>query len=65
VYQKMQKVADSDGTAKKLNIMSSHPSSQERYENLKMLVETENFSEYSYCNSLKKLLSRAFKSKDF
>ena len=65
VFRKMQEAADSDGTASKQNLMSSHPPSQERYENLKMLAETQNFSEYSYCNTLQKRITRAFKSKDF
>lgn len=65
VFRKMQEAAESDGTASKQNLMSSHPPSQERYENLKMLAETQNFSEYSYCNTLQKRITRAFKSKDF
>lgn len=65
VFRKMQEAAEFDGTASKQNLMSSHPPSQERYDNLQMLVETQNFSEYSYCNTLQKRITRAFKSKDF
>ena len=65
VYRKMEEVAASDGHGSKQNFMSSHPPSAERYENLRALIETENYSEYSYCNTLQKRIARAFKSKDF
>jgi len=65
VYRKMQKAAVSDGTASKQNLMSSHPPSQERYDNLQNLVDTQNFLEYSDCNTLRKSIARALKSKFF
>lgn len=64
VFRKMEEVATRDGHGSKHNFMSSHPPSVERYESLRALVETENFSEYSYCNSLQKRIARAFKSKE-
>mmetsp|Transcript_666 Transcript_666/g.1419 ORF Transcript_666/g.1419 Transcript_666/m.1419 type:complete len:439 (+) Transcript_666:51-1367(+) len=64
VYRKMQVEAVKDGSVSKQNLMSSHPSSQERYNALRQLVETENFLEYSYCNTLRKRIARALKSKD-
>ena len=64
VYRKMQEEAVSNGTVSKHNFMSSHPPSVERYDNLRRLVETENFSKYSYCNTLHKRIIRALKSKD-
>jgi len=63
VYRKMEEAAISDGTASDHNFMSTHPPSAERYENLLSLVETENFSKYSYCNTLQKRIARAFKSR--
>lgn len=64
VYRKMQEATVNDGNALKQNFMSSHPPSQDRYHNLQSLVETQNFLEYSYCNTLKKRIARALKSKD-
>jgi Zn-dependent protease with chaperone function len=64
VYRKMQEATANDGNALKQNFMSSHPPSQDRYHNLQSLVETQNFLEYSYCNTLKKRIARALKSKD-
>lgn len=64
VYRKMQDAAVNDGTALKQNLMSSHPSSQERYDTLQRLVETQNFSKYNYCNTLRKRIARALKPKD-
>ena len=65
VFRKMQEVAIDNGSASKQNFMSSHPPSQERYDNLQMLVETQNYSEYSCCNTLRKRIARAFKQKDY
>ena len=65
VFRKMEEVAACDGHGSKQNFMSSHPPSAERYENLRALIETENYSEYSYCNTLQKRIARAFKSKDY
>ena len=64
VYRKMQDAAISDGSASKTTLMATHPSSQERYDTLQRLIETENYSEYSYCNTLRKRIVRAFKSKE-
>jgi len=60
VFRKMHEAAVNNGTASRLNLISSHPPSQERYDNLLMLVETQNYSEYSYCNTLRKRIARAF-----
>jgi len=65
VFRKMQVAAVDNGTASKQNMMSSHPPSQERYDNLLMLVESQNYSEYSYCNTLRKRIARAFSQKDY
>lgn len=65
VFRKMQEAAVDNGTASKQSMMSSHPPSQERYDNLQILVETQNYSEYSYCNTLRKQIARAFKQKDY
>ena len=65
VYRNMKEAAVSDGTASKQSVMSSHPPSQERYDNLQRLVDTENFLNYSYCNTLQKRITRALKSKGF
>eukprot|EP00531_Pseudo-nitzschia_arenysensis_P010356 CAMPEP_0116117340 /NCGR_PEP_ID=MMETSP0329-20121206/1517_1 /TAXON_ID=697910 /ORGANISM="Pseudo-nitzschia arenysensis, Strain B593" /LENGTH=438 /DNA_ID=CAMNT_0003610891 /DNA_START=113 /DNA_END=1429 /DNA_ORIENTATION=- len=64
VYRKMEKAAVSDGTAPQHSFMSSHPPSGERYEHLHSMVETENFSQYSYCNTLQKRIARALKSRE-
>ena len=65
VYRKMEEAAVIDGTASKNhNFMSSHPPSVQRYENLQSLAETENFSQYSYCNTLQKRIARALKSRN-
>jgi hypothetical protein len=61
----MQDAAIENGTASKQNLISSHPPSQERYDNMLSLVETQNFSEYSYCTTLRKRIARAFSQKDY
>jgi len=65
VFRKMQTAAVVNGTASKQNMMSSHPPSQERYDNLLMLAEYQNYSEYSYCNTLRKRIARSFSQKDY
>jgi len=65
VFRKMQDAAIENGTASKQNLISSHPPSQERYDNMLSLVETQNFSEYSYCTTLRKRIARAFSQKDY
>ena len=65
VFRKMQEAAVNDGTESKQNLMASHPPSKERYDALQILVETQNCSEYSYCNTLRKRISRAFAKKEY
>eukprot|EP00536_Pseudo-nitzschia_multiseries_P013363 jgi/Psemu1/245256/estExt_Genewise1.C_5670017 len=65
VFRKMQEEAVKNGTASNQNMMSSHPPSQERYSNLQLLVETENLSQYSYCNTIGKRISRILKAKKY
>lgn len=43
VFRKMQEAAVENGIVSKTNVISSHPPSKERYENLLALVETQNF----------------------
>mmetsp|Transcript_6778 Transcript_6778/g.14442 ORF Transcript_6778/g.14442 Transcript_6778/m.14442 type:complete len:439 (+) Transcript_6778:126-1442(+) len=65
VFRKMDEEAAKNGNASNQNMMSSHPPSQERYDNLQILVETQNFSEYGYCNTLRKRIARVFKEKEY
>eukprot|EP00534_Pseudo-nitzschia_fraudulenta_P000998 CAMPEP_0201117586 /NCGR_PEP_ID=MMETSP0850-20130426/1551_1 /ASSEMBLY_ACC=CAM_ASM_000622 /TAXON_ID=183588 /ORGANISM="Pseudo-nitzschia fraudulenta, Strain WWA7" /LENGTH=394 /DNA_ID=CAMNT_0047382017 /DNA_START=303 /DNA_END=1487 /DNA_ORIENTATION=- len=65
VFRKMQETHSGDSAASKLNLISSHPTSQDRYENVQNLVETQNYSEYSYCNTLQKRIAHAFKQKEY
>jgi len=60
VLRKMHEAAVDNGTASKQNMISSHPPSRERYDNMLTLVETQNYSEYSYCTTLRKRIARAF-----
>mmetsp|Transcript_41565 Transcript_41565/g.46372 ORF Transcript_41565/g.46372 Transcript_41565/m.46372 type:complete len:435 (-) Transcript_41565:921-2225(-) len=63
VFRKMHEAALLSGTNSRQNLISSHPPSQERYDNLLIQVETQNYPEYSYCNTLRKRIIRAFSQK--
>mmetsp|Transcript_11897 Transcript_11897/g.27790 ORF Transcript_11897/g.27790 Transcript_11897/m.27790 type:complete len:439 (+) Transcript_11897:167-1483(+) len=65
VFRKMQEEAVRTGNASNQNMMSSHPPSQERYNNLQLLAETQNFSNYSFCNTMRKRISRILKEKQY
>lgn len=62
-----KKMAETDervaGSYSKLSMMNSHPPSQARFENLQALTETENYEQYSYCNTLGRRLKRALAKK--
>jgi predicted Zn-dependent protease len=62
VFRTMQEADEANGRAKH-DLMSSHPPSQERYETLRELTETENYEQFSYCNTLAKRITRAMASK--
>jgi hypothetical protein len=47
------------------DFMSTHPTSQSRYDALKTLTETQNYSQYSYCNTLGKKISRLLGKKEY
>jgi hypothetical protein len=55
--------ADEEGGKSQYSLLSSHPPSQERYEALKVLAETNNYDQYSYCNTLGRRIARALASK--
>ncbi|VEU38723.1 unnamed protein product [Pseudo-nitzschia multistriata] len=65
VLRKMQEREHNSGTASQHNLKSSHPPSKERYDDLQALVETQNFSEYSYCNTLRRRINRALQRKEY
>jgi len=65
VFRRMQDDQLADGTASNQNLMASHPPSKERYEALQILVETQNCSEYSHCNTLRRRIRRMFSQKDY
>jgi predicted Zn-dependent protease len=58
VFRKMHEFDVAQGHAGK-NLMSSHPASSERYENVKMMSADENLAKYSYCNGLRAKIGRA------
>jgi Zn-dependent protease with chaperone function len=64
VFRKMHESDEEYGRVKN-DFMASHPTSQERYETLKALTETQNYSDYSYCNTLGKRVHRLLSKKDY
>jgi Zn-dependent protease with chaperone function len=52
-----------DGSYSKLSMMNSHPPSAARYEVLRSLSDTENYQQYSYCNTLGRRIKRAMAKK--
>lgn len=61
VFRKMQE-AEAEAGKSQHGLLSSHPASQERYEALKTMAETNNYDQFSYCNTLRRRIARALAS---
>ena len=58
VFLRMHEFDEKIGQAKK-DVLSTHPPSKERYDNLVKLTQDENLSKYSQCQGLRNRLARA------
>jgi predicted Zn-dependent protease len=64
VFRKMHEHDEKNDRVRN-DFLATHPTSQERYDNLKKLAIETNFSNYSHCTTLQRRIARVLRKRNY